>query len=150
MNKLIVWIIAVVVVAGGSFFMWKKAQGPAPVAVVPYADLIRVTAPVAGSLITSPLTVMGEARGTWYFEASFPVAILDAEHHEILNASGDAVAAVPAQAQGEWMTENFVSFLATLDFTPPATDTGFVVFKKDNPSGLPEHDASVEIPVRFR
>ncbi len=142
MNKLIVWIIAVVVVAGGSFFMWKKAQGPAPVVVVPHADLIRVTAPVAGSLITSPLTVMGEARGRWYFEASFPVEILDANRNQ--------VAITPAQAQGEWMTENFVSFLATLDFTPPATDTGFVVFKKDNPSGLPEHDASVEIPVRFR
>jgi len=142
MNKLIVWIIAVVVIAGGSFFMWKKAQGPAPVAPMPYADLIRVTAPVAGSLITSPLTVMGEARGRWYFEASFPVEILDANRNQ--------VAITPAQAQGEWMTENFVSFLATLDFTPPATDTGFVVFKKDNPSGLPEHDASVEVPVRFR
>ncbi|MDO8582607.1 MAG: Gmad2 immunoglobulin-like domain-containing protein [bacterium] len=142
MNKLIVWIIVVVVVAGGSFFMWKKAQGPAPVVVMPYADLIRVTAPVAGSLITSPLTVMGEARGTWYFEASFPVAILDANRNQ--------VAIAPAQAQGEWMTENFVSFLAVLDFTPPATDTGFVVFKKDNPSGLAEHDASVEVPVRFR
>ncbi|MSR73767.1 MAG: hypothetical protein EXS60_01795 [Candidatus Pacebacteria bacterium] len=112
--------------------------------------MIRVTAPAANAIITSPLTVTGEARGTWYFEASFPVEILDADHHEILNASGYEVAAFAAHAQGEWMTENFVPFTATLDFTPPTTDTGFVVFKKDNPSGLPEHDASVEIPVRFR
>lgn len=139
MNKLILWIIAVAVIVGGGFFAWEKAQGPA---VVSQEDRIRVTSPVVGSIITSPLTVMGEARGTWYFEASFPVAILDANHTEL--------AIVPAQAQGEWMTENFVPFTATLDFTPPATDTGFVVFKKDNPSGLPEHDASVEVPVRFR
>ena len=50
----------------------------------------------------------------------------------------------------EWMTENFVLFLATLDFTQPATDTIFLVLKKDNPSGLPEHDAQIEIAVRFR
>jgi hypothetical protein len=140
MNKVILWIIAAVVVLAGGFFVWQKAYGPAPVA--DYSDKIRVTSPVAGSLITSPLTVTGEARGTWYFEASFPVEILDANRNQ--------VAITPAQAQGEWMTENFVPFLATLNFTPPATDTGFVVFKKDNPSGLPEHDAQIEIPVRFR
>lgn len=28
MNKLIVWIIIAVVIVGGSFFVWKKAQGP--------------------------------------------------------------------------------------------------------------------------
>jgi hypothetical protein len=97
---------------------------------------------MANAVVTSPLIVTGEARGTWYFEASFPVFLLDANRAE--------VAVVPAQAQGEWMTENFVPFITTLNFTPPATDTGFVVFKKDNPSGLPEHDASVEVLVRFR
>lgn len=139
MNKYFLWIIGVVVILGGGFFVWQKAQGPAPVLE---NENIRVTAPSANTLIASPLTVSGEARGTWYFEASFPVEILDANRNQ--------VAITPAQAQGEWMTENFVSFLATLDFTPPATDTGFVVFKKDNPSGLPEHDAQIEIPVRFR
>ncbi len=139
MNKYFLWIIGVVVILGGGFFVWQKAQGPAPVLE---NENIRVTAPSANAVITSPLTVSGEARGTWYFEASFPVEILDANRNQ--------VAITPAQAQGEWMTENFVSFLATLDFTPPATDTGFVVFKKDNPSGLPEHDAQIEIPVRFR
>ena len=140
MNKLFLWIIATLIVLGGGFFVWKKAQGPERLPY--YANLIRVTAPVANALITSPLTVTGEARGTWYFEASFPV--------EILDANRNVITIIPAQAQGEWMTENFVPFLATLDFTPPATDTGFLVLKKDNPSGLSEHDAQIEIPVRFR
>ena len=147
MNKLILWIIVAAVILGGGFFVWKKAHGPAP---VNQSDMVRVTAPAANAVITSPFTVAGEARGTWYFEASFPVEILDANRHEILNADGNAVASFIAQAQGEWMTEGFVPFTATLDFAPPATDTGFIVFKKDNPSGLPEHDASVEIPIRFR
>ena len=139
MNKLLVWIVGVIIVLGGGFFAWQKTQAPA---VGTTSDVIRITAPTANTVITSPLAVTGEARGIWYFEASFPVELLDANRNQ--------VAIVPAQAQGEWMTENFVPFMTTLSFTPPASDTGFLVLKKDNPSGLPEHEASVEIPVRFR
>lgn len=133
------WIVAVVVVIGGGFFVWEKTQAPV---VGTTSDAIRITVPTANAVITSPLTVTGEARGTWYFEASFPVELLDANRSQ--------VAVVPAQAQGEWMTENFVPFTAMLNFTPPTAETGFLVLKKDNPSGLPEHDGHIEIPVRFR
>lgn len=92
--------------------------------------------------ITSPVTVSGKARGTWYFEASFPVKLLDAH--------GKDIAVTPAQAQGEWMTEDFVPYVAILDFTKPTTSTGTLVLEKDNPSGLPEYDASIEIPVLFQ
>ena len=103
---------------------------------------ITVATPVANSLVTSPLSITGTARGTWYFEASFPVQLLD--------ASGTVIAEHYASAQGEWMTENFVPFSDTLVFTPqtPGT-TGTLVLKRDNPSGLPENDAEVRIPVRF-
>ncbi|MEX2014127.1 MAG: Gmad2 immunoglobulin-like domain-containing protein, partial [Parcubacteria group bacterium] len=87
------------------------------------------------------ITVLGEARGNWYFEASFPVRVLDANGKEL----GRGI----AQAEGEWMTTNFVPFRATVRFSPPTTETGTVVFQKDNPSGLPEHDAEVKVPVRF-
>jgi hypothetical protein len=103
---------------------------------------IRVTAPVANAVITSPLAISGEARGTWYFEASFPVVLLDGE--------GNRITAVPATAQGDWMTEAFVPFSVSLTFTTPATERGTLVLKRDNPSGLPENDAEVRIPVRFR
>ncbi len=105
------------------------------------ADMIRVDMPHAHATITSPLTVTGVARGQWYFEASFPVTLLD--------ASGNELATVPAQAQGEWMTEDFVPFEAVLEFTPPSDKMGTLVFKKDNPSGLPEYDRSFSIPVSF-
>lgn len=104
-------------------------------------DRIRVSAPIADALVTSPLVITGEARGTWYFEASFPVKLFDAD--------GKLVVAHYAQAQGEWMTPEFVPFSSTLTFAMPTTATGTLVLEKDNPSGLPEHDASVSIPVRF-
>lgn len=102
---------------------------------------ILVDSPAPNAVVTSPLTVTGKARGTWYFEASFPVRLLDDE--------GNELAVTPAQAQGEWMTEDFVPFLVTLTFTTNAK-TGTIVLEKDNPSGLPENDASIAVPVKFQ
>lgn len=108
----------------------------------PTAPLIIITAPASGAYITNPTTVKGFARGYWFFEASFPV--------EIRDAAGALLAIGPAQAENYWMTEEYVPFSATLAWSRrPSTATGSVIFRKDNPSGLPENDASVEIPVSF-
>jgi len=111
-------------------------------------DLIRVNAPQPNSVVTSPLSVEGEARGYWFFEASFPVKVLDGD--------GTALGAVPAQAQrdpmtGEinWMTEDFVPFRATVEFKTPQFATGTLVLEKDNPSGLPEYADELRVPIKF-
>jgi len=107
-----------------------------------HADLIRADSPEPGSTITSPLTLSGQARGTWYFEASFPYE-LDAQ-------DGTVLAQGPAQAQGEWTTTDFVPFLATITFpAQPAGSKGMLTLKKDNPSGDPAHDDKLIIPVTF-
>ncbi len=103
--------------------------------------LIHATIPKPNDIIKSPLVMSGEARGTWFFEASFPVRLLDGDGKEIVRTI--------AQAQGEWMTENFVPFDARLEFKPPITNTGTLVLERDNPSGLPENDRRLTIPVRF-
>jgi hypothetical protein len=104
-------------------------------------DQIKLDAPGSDQIVQSPLTVTGSARGNWYFEASFPVQLQDAD--------GNVIASTPAKAQGDWMTTDFVPFTATLEFTAPATDTGFLVLKKDNPSGLPANDQELKVPVKF-
>ena len=85
--------------------------------------------------------VSGEARGSWYFEATFPVVLLD--------GNGEVIAEWYAQAQGEWMTTDFVPYKGELIFDAPSTPTGTLILKKSNPSGLPRHDASVTVPVTF-
>lgn len=112
-----------------------------PVSSSPFTQDIHPALPAAGALVTSPLLVTGEARGSWYFEASFPVKLLDAH--------GNTLVQWYAQAQGEWMTTDFVLYESTLIFPQPTTATGTLVLEKDNPSGLPEHAASVTVPVRF-
>lgn len=107
-------------------------------------DLIVVDVPQAYATVTTPLQVTGKARGYWYFEASFPIIVTDWD--------GLIIGEGYATAEGDWMTEDFVPFTATVDFTlPPDTPyrRGTIIFKKDNPSGLPEHDDALEIPVQF-
>jgi hypothetical protein len=115
-------------------------EPPREAAAIP--DLIELRTPLPGAILLSPLTLEGRARGSWFFEASFPVYLLDAD--------GDTIAVMPAQAEGEWMTQAFVPFKATLTFTPPASPTGTLILAKDNPSGLPEHAAELRVPIRFR
>jgi Tfp pilus assembly protein PilZ len=38
---------------------------------------IHLSNPIANTVITSPLVIKGEARGPWFFEASFPVFLTD-------------------------------------------------------------------------
>lgn len=104
-------------------------------------SMVRVSSPLPNSVVRSPLKVTGEARGNWFFEASFPVRLID--------ANGRQLAIGVAQAKGEWMTTNFVPFEATLTFSNPTTSTGTLILEKDNPSGLPENAAEVRVPVRF-
>lgn len=108
---------------------------------------VNLSSPVANSVIVSPLTLTGEAGG-WYFEGSFPL--------EIVDSLGNVIAQGPAQATGDWMTTDFVPFTATLTFTnpynpgdPESEKMGKIILRKDNPSGLPENDDSLEIPIRF-
>jgi hypothetical protein len=91
--------------------------------------------------VTSPLTISGEVPGNWSAEASFPVQVTDSD--------GTALAEAGAQLQGDWMTDEMVPFSVTLTFDRPVGDSGFLVLTKENPSGLPENDDSLRIPITF-
>ena len=105
-------------------------------------DLIKVDNPRPNQAIESPLYITGEARGFWFFEADFPVKLFD--------DNGFLLGVTPAQASGDWMTEDFVAFKATLLFAVPSTPKGKLVLEKDNPSGLPEHADELIIPIYFK
>lgn len=98
--------------------------------------------PAFGELVSSPMTVTGRARGFWFFEANIPVTLKD-QNGNILVQKG-------FQANGDWMTPEYVEFSDTLTFPQPTTDFGVLIINKDNPSGLEEFDASFAVPVRFK
>ena len=105
------------------------------------ADLIMVDLPFPGAVVGKEFSVIGKARGNWFFEASFPFDLRD--------PSGKIIAQSYAQAEGEWMTTEFVPFKGEIkvpiSYIGPAT----LVLMKDNPSGLPEHDASISFPINI-
>lgn len=139
----IVTLVLFALIAAALIYQGKpRGQNEPPPPPAEKPGLIRVTQPQPNDLIASPLTVTGEARGNWFFEASFPMRLYDGNGREI----GLAI----AQAQGEWMTTQFVPFRAELTFEAPATERGTLVLEKDNPSGLPEHADELRISVRFR
>lgn len=151
MKRFFLFAAAMALIGGGCFPTQPGTEVPgtqvpgtgrSEAAPAEKAGLIRVSSPRPDDLVASPLTVEGEARGYWYFEASFPARLLD--------GNGKELAVVPAQAQGEWMTTEYVPFKVTLEFAEPDTDVGTLVLEKDNPSGLPEYADELRVPVRFR
>lgn len=109
------------------------------------ADRIRVNDPAPLTTVSTPLQVSGEARGSWYFEGDFPVIVTDWD--------GRIIGEGFATAQDEWMTEAFVPFTGTITYDLPVdaySATGTIIFQRANPSGLPEHDAALEFPIRLR
>jgi len=107
------------------------------------SEFITVNYPQPNDEIESPLTVLGEARGYWFFEGDFPVVLTDWD--------GLIIAEGIARAQGAWMTDDFVPFDVILEFEKPSyNNKGTLILKRDNPSGLLENEEALEIPIIFK
>lgn len=128
---------------------WEKALTPnqvdniqpEPVVEGDVFDLVKIDNVQTGDVISSPVTLKGEAVGNWYFEASFPIDITD--------LAGNILGQGFVQAQSEWMTTDFVPYEGEVSFAAAGNTEGYIVFRKDNPSGLPEHDDSRKLKVKF-
>ena len=123
---------------------WVKHGNPrVPPPAMPCAkngeELIRVKTPPANAPVNSPLTISGEARGVWYSEGGFPV--------RLISLNGRVLASGTAEAQGEWMAEDFVPFMSVINFRTENNILADLILDKANPSGLPKNDDSLTIPL---
>ncbi|HEY5220568.1 MAG TPA: Gmad2 immunoglobulin-like domain-containing protein [Candidatus Paceibacterota bacterium] len=151
---LVVVLGVIIIVLLGVLFFYNPAKAPQlPPDNVDGAKIIQpivsadghlaVTSLVAGQIIASPVTVVGTvAGGGWFFEATFPVKILDGD--------GTMLGTGVAQAQSDWTSTSSVPFTAIVQFSGARAATGTVVLSRDNPSGAPQNDASLSIPIRFK
>ncbi len=103
------------------------------------ADMIVVDNPFPGAVVGKQFSVTGKARGTWFFEASFPINVLDKD--------GKVIASGIGQALTEWTTTDFVAFKSDIKVPESYIGPATLVLKKDNPSGLEEKEASVSFPI---
>jgi len=148
MKKGILIIITIIIIAGIFWILFgsKKQNNQLPSSEdesITYnnasADLIKVELPFPGAVTGKSFSVIGEARGTWFFEASFPIQLFDKD--------GELLATAIAQAQEDWMTEDFVPFKADIIAPESYIGEATLVLKKDNPSGLPNKDASMSFKI---
>lgn len=159
MKSRVIAVIIVGVVALIALFVsigWpQRTQAPSVTKPSDKSDIIVVDFPKPGDIVSSPLVVKGRARGNWFFEASFPAELIQiAEGTDGAPDMRVVLAQTFAQAEGDWMTTDFVPFEATMMFPPIrcgeskcAPQSATLVLKKDNPSGLPQTEDSISIPV---
>lgn len=106
-----------------------------------YSEQILISTPRPNEKIKSPLKITGKAKGNWFFEGSFPA--------ELHDGNGAILGTGVMIAEDDWMTEEFVDFAGVITYTLPETKEGTLILKNDNPSGLPENQKELKIPVKF-
>ncbi len=143
MKKFILIITILIIVISTVIYFFKYKNTGIFIRPNDMANMIVVTSPIKDNQISSPLSIVGRARGEWYFEGSFPVTLVD--------LYGNTIASGNVTSQGEWMTKEFVPFLGTLRFNNFIKNSkGKLILKKDNPSGDISKDLSIEIPIIFK
>ncbi len=107
-------------------------------------DLIIVDTPLPGEKVGDPLVITGRARGNWFFEGSFPITVTDWD--------GLIIGEGYASAKGEWMTTEYVPFVATVEYVLPS-DTpyrrGTIMLHKNNASDDRSLDDTLEFGITF-
>lgn len=140
-----IWLLAIlgviiIILIGILLFVPAKDRGLNPVTGTEGLEIYSLK---TNQEIFSPLKITGRITGSGWagFEGQVgTVKLLDSEGKELTTGI--------LTATTDWMIFP-VSFKTTLNFKSPATGTGILVFKNENPSGLPEKDASFSLPIRF-
>lgn len=146
MKSIIAILVLIIIGAGAAYYFQQGGTsntGDEPLSAIEWdnatADDIRLDFPEPNATLGRTFTVTGAARGPWYFEASFPV--------QVVSNGGTILLDTFAEAQGDWMTEEFVAFSKEITVPEGYTGDAWLVLHRDNASGLPENDKSVSIPI---
>lgn len=145
--KYVAVIVLLVSMLGCRLFKPGPTPDPTPEPFNGIEGVIEITNLKRNQVICADgqVTIEGRARGWWYFEATFPVDILDTH--------GQPIGQHYAEAQGEWMTNDFVPFKAVVKFREPQGLNGSIVFHRSDPSGGFEGNGRPRkyvMPVRFQ
>jgi hypothetical protein len=105
-------------------------------------EFLEVSTPSVNQKISSPFTVKGRVLSPWLSEGVAPVQITD--------QNGKVLGSGQVKGSTDWMTRSgWMDFETNIVFNKGDAKNGFVVFKKDNPSGKPENDQTMKIAVEF-
>ncbi len=134
-------IILLVLIVIGLVFDWgRKSPGTGLVSTTTPEAQVVVFSPKENEAVTSPIKILGKAKGSYFFEAVFPINLVD--------SNKNVISSNHAQATGDWMTSDFVNFSSEITYdNTKNTGRAVLVFKNDNPSGDPARDKYFYVPV---
>ncbi|MDD4382006.1 MAG: GerMN domain-containing protein [Candidatus Dojkabacteria bacterium] len=98
--------------------------------------------PLPNDELDCDFEIEGSISGTWFFEGSAPV--------KLINSNGTEILSFNITVEGDWMEEDMVTFKASVECTEKCDGGAKLVFLKNNPSDSTENDDSFEIPVSFK
>ena len=153
-QKTLAPILIIIVILGAIlyFFYPFSKDTPSPLTVAETLPAqkegkIVVSSPLPNSTLSvSPVIIKGKAVGNWFFEASAPV--------DIVNWDGLIIGQgfVKVDAGYDWMTTAMVPFTGTISYDASQLGPykyGWIIMKKDNPSGESQFDDSLEFKILF-
>ncbi len=91
------------------------------------------------SKVHGVVSYRGGIKNNYFFEANIRINVLDM-NKKVLKSDF-------ATATTEWMTSGPVSFEGSFDFSGLPKGPAYFEIQNDNPSGLPENDKSILIPI---
>src|SRR5258708_17947617 len=87
--------------AASSIYFWKtNSTHYVPIPAAGNPD-IEITVPAPSQRVQNPIIIQGKARGTWFFEGSFPIKVVD--------ANGKVLCTTTSKTTDNWMTTDFIN-----------------------------------------
>jgi len=93
-------------------------------------------------LLQTGFVIEGKIKDNFFFEGTFPI--------EVQDMSGNTLGISFATSKTDWMTSDYIEFKTEpINFDKKSNTEGYILFKKDNPSGLSEKDRTIKLKVKF-
>jgi hypothetical protein len=92
-----------------------------------------------GQEVSGKVTLTGSLKG-YFNEGSTPLWITDESKTKVYLQT-------PLSSTGDWMVNTPIAFSKTVDFSSMPKGKAYLEIKADNPSGLPQYESSIWIPI---
>ena len=104
---------------------------------------VMITLENFNNTMSCPLIIKGSVSGVWFFEAGFTV--------QLVSDQGTVATFLARAIEDNWMTEQPVNFLAEYDCAQCPENTNLELrLQKSNPSGLPDFDDYISLPISLK
>ncbi|MEK7681154.1 MAG: GerMN domain-containing protein [Patescibacteria group bacterium] len=152
MKKALAVILVLAAMGALSFLGWKfygssdltPSATSTPATTTPILSGLIISEPTgANPAVSSPLKISGYVNGDGWFGFEGQVGSV-----KLVDEIGNVLAQKPLTAITEWMTTT-VKFETSLEFNNLSAQTGKLIFRNENPAGMPEMEKEFVLPVKF-